>query len=271
MSGAKSVRPDDEAELRERMQSLPEAVYHIPVVSRGRDALQENRDLSDVCKNKERLPVQVRDTVLNNRDDAPTSDINKQYHVANMEDKLGNDSLVNYAKADSAARERLRAISRPEPYYKRNRQHICSFYVKGLCNRGAECPFRHELPVENELSNQNINDRYHGKEDPVAKKMLGKMSEHGAGLKAPADKSITTLYITGIDDTVSEQDLRNSFSVFGQLKKVVAVHKSHCAFVTFAQRSSAEQAVTAFPTMTIRDAELRIQWGRTKPQEETAT
>ena len=37
-------------------------------------------------------------------------------------------------------------MQRTTPYYKRNAPHICSFFVKGECKRGAECPFRHEMP-----------------------------------------------------------------------------------------------------------------------------
>lgn len=49
---------------------------------------------------------------------------------------------------------------------------ICSFFVRGMCNRGAECPYRHELPTTGELAEQNIKDRYYGVNDPVARKML---------------------------------------------------------------------------------------------------
>ena len=45
------------------------------------------------------------------------------------------------------------------------------------------------MPVQNELSKQNIQDRYHGRNDPVAKKI---MSTHAAnmGLQPPEDQSI---------------------------------------------------------------------------------
>ena len=33
-------------------------------------------------------------------------------------------------------------LARTDPYYKRNRPHLCSFWVKGECKRGAECPYR---------------------------------------------------------------------------------------------------------------------------------
>lgn len=41
-------------------------------------------------------------------------------------------------------------------FLQRNQARICTFFVKGQCNRGAECPYRHEMPVQNELSEQNI-------------------------------------------------------------------------------------------------------------------
>jgi hypothetical protein len=44
--------------------------------------------------------------------------------------------------ANRAGREMLKGIARTDPFYKRNRPHICSFFVKGECNRGDECPFR---------------------------------------------------------------------------------------------------------------------------------
>lgn len=43
----------------------------------------------------------------------------------------------------------LTKLARKAPYYKRNRPHICSFWVKGECKRGEECPYRY-----NNLSNR---------------------------------------------------------------------------------------------------------------------
>jgi hypothetical protein len=58
-----------------------------------------------------------------------------------MED--GNQSLMQVGtRATSAGKEMLKQLARTNPYYKRNRPHICSFFVKGECNRGDECPFR---------------------------------------------------------------------------------------------------------------------------------
>ena len=57
------------------------------------------------------------------------------------------------------------------------------------------------------LSLQNIKDRYYGTNDPVAEKLLGQAKELPQ-LSPPEDKSITSLYIGGLSDDISERDLR---------------------------------------------------------------
>lgn len=55
---------------------------------------------------------------------------------------------------------------------------MCSFFAKGQCTRGAECPYRHELPTADPaLANQSYKDRYYGTNDPVAAKMLKRVDE----------------------------------------------------------------------------------------------
>ncbi len=46
---------------------------------------------------------------------------------------------VGKAGAPSAL---LSKLARTTPYYKRNRPHPCSFWAKGECKRGEECPYR---------------------------------------------------------------------------------------------------------------------------------
>jgi len=48
---------------------------------------------------------------------------------------------------------------------------------------------RHEKPADNALSYQNIQDRYHGRNDPVAKKILATHAET-QGLAPPDDQSV---------------------------------------------------------------------------------
>ena len=101
----------------------------------------------------------------------------------------GNKSGLDSGRASSAGKEMLKQLARTDPYYKRNRSHVCSFFVKGDCKRGTECPYRHEMPVDNDLSNQNLQDRYHGRADPVARKILSTHAE-SQGLKPPDDVTI---------------------------------------------------------------------------------
>lgn len=85
----------------------------------------------------------------------------------------------------------LKQLARTDPYYKRNKPHVCSFFAKGECKRGDECPYRHEMPPQNELSHQNIQDRYHGHNDPVARKILATNAEN-RGLSPPDDITIVS-------------------------------------------------------------------------------
>ena len=50
---------------------------------------------------------------------------------------------------------------------------------------------RHEIPEENGLQKQNLTDRYYGRNDPVAKKILRESAE-GKGMKAPEDQSVVS-------------------------------------------------------------------------------
>ena len=50
--------------------------------------------------------------------------------------------MLDGGKATSAGKEMLKELARSDPYYKRNRAKVCSFFAKGECNRGNECPYR---------------------------------------------------------------------------------------------------------------------------------
>lgn len=69
--------------------------------------------------------------------------------------------------------------------------------------------YRHEKPTDPDdpLADQNIKDRYYGINDPVADKLLKRASTMPR-LDPPEDKSISTLYIGGLGDTVTDGDLK---------------------------------------------------------------
>ncbi|KXS10879.1 hypothetical protein M427DRAFT_61397 [Gonapodya prolifera JEL478] len=215
------------------------------------------------------LPVEVRDTLGGIQDDMPTSDVNKQFYVHHAEQAMADGTLTQASaggKMDPAGREQLKKLARTEPYYKRNRPHLCSFYAKGTCNRGDECPYRHELPVTNELAHQNIKDRYYGQNDPVAKKILNRTDRSGH-LDAPEDPSITSLFLQNVEPDITEADLRGFFYAFGDIRSIVISKRSRVAFINYTTREGAERAVEkSFNNCNIKGHVIRVQWGKPKQQ-----
>jgi len=154
-------------------------------------------------------------------------------------------------------------MSRNQPYYDRNRAHICSFFVKGACNRGAACPFRHEMPLDDkgDLAHQNIKDRYYGINDPVAKKLLQRVSN--SAVAPPDDVSITTLFVGNVDKRISESDLRDHFYYFGEIAALKMQSVQHCAFVEFTTREAAEAAINKlYNNLIINGTFLRLSWAK---------
>ncbi|KAI5121657.1 hypothetical protein M0805_002733 [Coniferiporia weirii] len=219
------------------------------------------------------LPTQVRDTALALKNQAPSSDINREYYAQNMDGKLdGNKTLLDSGRAQSAGKEMLKQLARTDPYYKRNRPKICSFFVKGECTRGNECPYRHEMPADNELSKQNMQDRYYGRNDPVARKILAGNAE-AQGLKPPEDQTITSIFLSSLPASASEQSIRTRAAQTlpsispAQIKSVVHVSKSRCAFVNFIDRASAESAAEAWAGgFEIDNSRVNVKWGRSRPK-----
>lgn len=242
------------------------------------------------------LPTQVRDTVLGLEDNAPKSDVNRDYYANNMEAQmegnptLGQGSLGNGASlslvggghilstgsagggpscipvggTSNLQGADLAGIRGSKPYYKRNQAKICSFFVKGLCNRGLRCPYRHEMPGDpnSPMAKQNYRDRYYGKNDPVANKILQKMSDR-PGLAPPQDKSVSTIYVGRLASGVKEKDLRDYFYQFGEIRKVLMVTAKRCCFITFTTREAAERCVEKLGSQPIiLGSKARIMWGK---------
>lgn len=152
------------------------------------------------------------------------------------------------------------------------------------------------MPVQNELSKQNIQDRYHGRNDPVARKIL---STHATnmGLQPPEDQNIvclfspilplrhcsflfkTSLFLTSLPAASTEESLRTQVLKSlpaiqpAQLKSIVHVTKTRhvypssmlheiltildrCAFVNWKDRASAELAAQAWANGLEVDGEM---------------
>ncbi|CAI5957993.1 unnamed protein product [Closterium sp. NIES-65] len=246
----------------------------------GRDARYKKTEICQTCcklKNvcqvcmldlEYGLPVQVRDTALNiNTTDAiPQSDVNREYFAEEHDRKgrAGLDYESSFGKA--APNDLLLKLQRTTPYYKRNRAHICSFFVRGECTRGAECPYRHEMPITGELAHQNFKDRYYGVNDPVAKKMM-RLAAEMPSLEAPEDTSIKTLFVGGVDSRITEADLKDKFYAFGEVESIRLITPRSCAFITFSSRDEAEKAAEGLANkLIIKGIRLKLDWGRPKAE-----
>eukprot|EP01102_Stenamoeba_stenopodia_P019630 TRINITY_DN7462_c0_g1_i1.p1 TRINITY_DN7462_c0_g1~~TRINITY_DN7462_c0_g1_i1.p1 ORF type:complete len:345 (-),score=81.90 TRINITY_DN7462_c0_g1_i1:88-1122(-) len=213
------------------------------------------------------LPVQVRDSVNADLEDqtAVVTDVTREWLANQAEIKL-RDGITNQNAAPNAS---LLKMARTKPYYERNSSHICSFFLKGDCNRGSECPYRHERPSNDPaLSKQNIRDRYMGVNDPVAKKMLNKKADVLTKPLPPADRDITTLFVGGVTaNLLTETDMRDHFYAYGEIKGVKLIPKGNCAFVTYTTREAAERAVDCLwnGKLVVKGQQLRVSWAKPQP------
>jgi len=213
------------------------------------------------------LPVQVRDTVQPNAGTMiqAVSDVNRDWIAEQAESDLAK-GISQYQPGKMVVNDTLLKLARTSPYYKRNRAHVCSFWVKGECKRGDECPYRHEMPTTGELAVQNIKDRYYGTNDPVANKML-RRAEEMPMLNPPEDTDITTLYVGGITDEIDEADVRDQFYAYGEIKSIKLVYRSNCAFVQYTTRSAAELAAEKLHNrLIVKGQRLRMMWGKPQAQ-----
>lgn len=233
------------------------------------------------------LPVQVRDASLAGHDRqltiVPASDGTREYTAAQMERAVANgdiDAVYAAPKVNSVA-ERAR---RTEPRYERNRTRVCSFFLRGKCNRGLYCPYRHERPDESRdtrLDEQNLRDRYYGVNDVVAAKILYKAGIAADGKYTrlprrqgkpgtpppppPDDPSNKVLFVSGVSEGISEQDVRNVFASVQGLSDVKLPFRRPFAFVEFDTRERAEAAMRNCHGMHIvKDARLSVSWSKGK-------
>mmetsp|Transcript_48174 Transcript_48174/g.35361 ORF Transcript_48174/g.35361 Transcript_48174/m.35361 type:complete len:105 (+) Transcript_48174:546-860(+) len=102
------------------------------------------------------------------------------------------------------------------------------------------CPYRHEDISPEELAavtkggsiDEKIRERFHGVNDPIAKKILDKVKEVNVP-DPPKDMNITTLFVGGVIPEIDEDELRGALEKYGKIKQLKMIHKSEVAFVCF--------------------------------------
>lgn len=223
------------------------------------------------------LPVQIRDGVLQIKESCPQNDANREYFLATNAAKLArNDvTLIDYDKTDPVAKAVLEQISqkhtRNKTIVERNAPLPCSFYAKGTCTRGNECPYSHILTTEkNHSSLKSYRDRYYGVDDPAAISILDKNPElvstieregSAASIQKPEDRTIKSLFVMGIRDNLTADDIKTHFLA----ENVRLVANNSAAIVCFKTRLDAEEsAQNNLGMIEIKDVRVKVSWARSQ-------
>jgi pre-mRNA-splicing factor RBM22/SLT11 len=226
------------------------------------------------------LPIVVRDAALKMVAPGPSSGINREYYAQEHERELeeGRGDTEAYEKTDEKARDLLRRLANSEPYYKKQRRIGAT---EGDNSNTAESNNGQKLITPGPIRTR---DSRGGKGGMSGSRGTTTRGGRGGGqgsrtfpstaqlppgprdIMPPNDRSITSLFLTGVEDDLPEHTLRTFFSTFGTLRSVVCSHRSHCAFVNYASRASAEAAAESCQgKAVIQGCPLRVQWGRPRP------
>ena len=233
------------------------------------------------------LPVKVRDKILREHSSSsgstaassaiaaiPQSMANRSWFTAQQERAVAQGQDLVGA-ADPIAHAQLQSVANMEPRYERNLPKLCSFFARGECNRGADCPFRHEMPRDRNdpLSKQNTKDRFYGTNDPVAGKLFARMKrleEEGKKEEAKAedgyDQARSTVYLRlqgdGPFPTLTEEDVRDQFYSFGEIVSVRITSDKAQAFVEYSQPEAAELAIATMNRKMLQGHVMYVAWAR---------
>lgn len=230
------------------------------------------------------LPVQVRDGVLGLGEAGgavPKDPVNREYFMAINASKLarGDLALIDYERANPAGHAVLAKLSErvvAPKLAKKNLPPPCSFYAKGSCSRGPECPFRHQLVHETSSTLKTYRSRYFGQDDIYAEKLISRHSEllNSASAGKPQDPSVSSLFVSGLREPLDPQrDLAPFFAAYGAVRGVKVVGEGTAALVTFRNREAAEEAAeqTLGDATLINGVSVRVSWAKSRvpPQEDT--
>ena len=212
------------------------------------------------------LPIVVRDAALKLAGSAPNSSINREYHAQNneraIEDGVG---LEEYEKQDEKGRELLRKLANSEPYYKKQRRLDAS----GEGEKGSSTPADGTEPRRG-VGPVRALDSKAGRGRGGARGVrafpgIAQLPPQPRDWEPPRDKNITSLFVTGIEDDLPEHAVRTFFTPFGLLRSVVCSHRSHCAFINYTTRESAEAAADYCQgRAVVQGVPLRVTWGKPK-------
>ncbi|PRQ27617.1 putative nucleotide-binding alpha-beta plait domain-containing protein [Rosa chinensis] len=82
------------------------------------------------------------------------------------------------------------------------------------------------------------------------------------GFQSDGDATNTTIFVGGLDPNVTDEDLRQPFSQYGEIVSVKIPVGKGCGFVQFANRNNAEEALPKLNGSVIGKQTVRLSWGR---------
>ncbi|KAG7594358.1 RNA recognition motif domain [Arabidopsis thaliana x Arabidopsis arenosa] len=85
---------------------------------------------------------------------------------------------------------------------------------------------------------------------------------NGALMRHEGDTLNTTIFVGGLDSSVTDDDLRQPFSEFGEIVSVKIPVGKGCGFVQFVNRPDAEEALEKLNGTVIGKQTVRLSWGR---------
>ncbi|KAI6690549.1 hypothetical protein NL676_027377 [Syzygium grande] len=98
---------------------------------------------------------------------------------------------------------------------------------------------------------------------PVATQQYQSASyQNSQGNQGENDPNNTTIFVGGLDPSVSDDLLRQVFSQYGELHHVKIPPGKRCGFVQFTSRACAEQALLMLNGTQLGGQSIRLSWGR---------
>lgn len=218
------------------------------------------------------LPIVVRDAALKMITPGPNSEINREYYAQNHEKEIeeGRGAIEAYEKTDEKARDLLRRLAQSEPHYKKQRRleeegaASGQKMIEGPSSEGARPgPIRTKdsRPAGYGPPSRPVKGASRARPFPNTATLPPQPQD----ILPPADKNVMSLFVTGVEDDLPEHEIRVFFSQYGALRSLVCSHRSHCAFINYMTRDTAEAAAAACQgRAVVKGVPLRVQWGKPK-------
>lgn len=154
------------------------------------------------------LSIELRDKLLEDEKvEIPSQMGNREFWIEKANASIDELKLPY----DNAKLNVLQKLQRLKPNYKRNEAHVCTFYLKGECIRGQECPYLHSERKYDEKTNiiKNIQNRYMGVPTEQSQKyMLDIQLKKIRKPKLPADVNVKDILVKQVNKTETNEKVR---------------------------------------------------------------